>query len=144
MSKGTTHAVLLLQPINKSTVILFFGLLVKHRCCFGAFLPVTSYKSRKTWDQRLVCQTAMSLTVHSEQPSMTPTHFPVFGFASSLFSSVPSLNSEEANTFVGGVGGVIIGWTVCVDHYTLSDRRSGASWNNRGPTKTPILANDVI
>lgn len=44
----------------------------------------------------------MSLTVHSEQPSMTPTHFPVFGFASSLFSSVPSLNSEEANTFVWG------------------------------------------
>lgn len=44
----------------------------------------------------------MSLTVHREQPSMTPTHFPVFGFASSLFSSVPSLNSVEANTFVGG------------------------------------------
>lgn len=44
----------------------------------------------------------MSLTVHSEQPSMTQTHFPVFGFASSLFSSVPSLNSEEANTFVWG------------------------------------------
>lgn len=44
----------------------------------------------------------MSLTVHSEQPSITTTHFPVFAFASSLFSSVPSLNSEEANTFVGG------------------------------------------
>lgn len=110
------------QSINPQS-FFFFGLLFKHRCCFGAFLPVTSYKSRKTWDQRLFCQTAMSLTVHSEQPSITPTHFPVFGFASSLFSSVPSLNSQEANTFVGGRGGVIIGWTVCADHYTFWQKK---------------------
>lgn len=114
MPKWTTHAVLLLRPINKSTDSFFF-------LAFSLSIIVVLVPSSQLYhvsQEKLEINVwfarqphCASLTVHTEQPSITPTHFPVFAFASSLFSSVPSLNSEEANTFVGG--GVFITWMVC-------------------------------